>query len=362
MSVTIPLAERDFPDLGPRTVARCGPLHAEAFRFASGIAALRLCTPRADVIVLPFMGQQIWRAVFDGRDLTMASMFDEPVVTDQYLETYGAFFIHCGLTRIGPASADDPHPLHGELPLARFEDCTLGIDEAGGVINIEGRYRHRRAFGVNYEAKATITLDVSETVLGVGLDVVNRRPAAPLELMYLGHANFRPVDGGRLIYAARYTPEDVAVRRSIPPHIRPGPGLAEFLADLARNPARHHILSPDLPFDPEVVFTIRALADSNGWSHALHLHPDGAADFISHDARSLPLAMRWICRTGDQQGLGMAMPATAGVEGYVAEAAAGRIVTVSPGGTWSARMKMGALDPAAARALEAHIERIGGRG
>jgi hypothetical protein len=230
------------------------------------------------------------------------------------------------------------------------------------VIHIEGRYRHRRAFGVNYEAKATITLDVSETVLGVGLDVVNRRPAAPLELMYLGHANFRPVDGGRLIYAARYTPEDVAVRRSIPPHIRPGPGLAEFLADLARNPARHHILSPDLPFDPEVVFTIRALADSNGWSHALHLHPDGAADFISHDARSLPLAMRWICRTGDQQGLGMAMPATAGVEGYVAEAAAGRIVTVSPGGTWSARMKMGALDPAAARALEAHIERIGGRG
>ncbi|GIS11657.1 MAG: hypothetical protein CM15mP115_08080 [Alphaproteobacteria bacterium] len=47
--------------------------------------------------MLPFKGQQIWRAGFDGRDLTMRSMFDEPVDTQVYLETYGAFMIHCGL-------------------------------------------------------------------------------------------------------------------------------------------------------------------------------------------------------------------------------------------------------------------------
>jgi hypothetical protein len=40
------------------------------------------------------------------------------------------------------------------------------------------------------------------------------------------------------------------------------------------------------------------------------------------------------------EALGLALPATAGVEGHAAERAAGRMVTVPPGGRWSARMRM----------------------
>ena len=41
------------------------------FRYNSGVAALRIINARGEIIVLPFQGQQIWRANFDGRELTM---------------------------------------------------------------------------------------------------------------------------------------------------------------------------------------------------------------------------------------------------------------------------------------------------
>jgi hypothetical protein len=361
MPVVIPLHPSDFPAHGTRLLATAGALRAEAFRYASGVEALRLLSPRAEVVVLPFQGQQVWRAAFDGRELAMASMFDEPVATDSYLATYGAFFLHCGITRIGPPSPEDPHPLHGELPLGRFETADLVIDETAGRIGVRGLFRHRIAFTVNYDALAEVSLGNGATALDISLDVTNRRPAAPLELMYLGHANFRPVDHGRLAYAARYTPEDVAVRRSIPAHVKAGPGYPEFLSELARDPARHHVLEPGLPFDPEAVFTVRMIADDTGWTHAMQVHPEGHADFISYDARTLPLAIRWVCRTADQQGLGIALPSTAGVEGHATEKAAGRLVTVPPQGQWGARMRMGALDASAAAEMEARIDRLAGR-
>jgi len=362
MTVSIPLHPSDFPDFGCRPIARAGAMRAEAFRYGAGIEALRLITPRARVIVLPFLGQQVWRAEFDGRELAMASMFDEPVATETYLATYGAFFIHCGMTRIGPPAPDDPHPLHGEMPLGRFDTAELRIDTAAGRIGVSGLFRHRVAFAVNYEARAEIGLGVAATELDIAVEVTNKRAAAPLGLMYLGHANFRPVDHARLVYAAAYTPQDVAVRRSIPPHIKAGPGHAAFLAGLAEDPARHHLLDPALPFDPEVVFTLNMIPDDAGWTHAMQVHPGGGADFISYDATTLPLAIRWVCRTADQQGLGIALPATAGVEGHATEQAAGRILTVAPQGQWRARMRMGALDAAAAAALVDRIERLAGRG
>ncbi len=362
MSVVLPLFPGDFPTHGTRPLATCGAMRAEAFRYASGVEGLRLITPRAEVVILPFQGQQVWRAAFDGRELAMRTMFDEPVATDSYLATYGAFFLHCGITRMGPPAPDDPHPLHGELPLARFETAELVIDEAAGRIGLRGLYRHRIGFGAHYAALAEVSLGAEATMLDVTIEVENRRGAADLELMYLGHANFRAIDNARLVYAARYTPEDVAVRRSIPPHIAPGPGYVEFLADLARDPALHHVLDPALPFDPEVAITLKMLPDEDGWSHAMQVHPDGRADLMSYDASTLPLAIRWICRTADQAAIGIALPSTAGVEGYGPEKAAGRIVTVPPGGRWRAAMRMGALDPDQVAAMEARIERIAGRG
>ena len=194
----------------------------------------------------------------------------------------------------------------------------------------------------------------------MSLDVENRRKA-PMDLMYLGHANFRPVEGGELVYSAPYTPEAVRVRTSVPSHISVPEGYMDFISALEVDPSKHHLMDPSRPFDPEIVFSIDMLGDDSGWAHALQTHPDGSADFISYDAQTCPLAGRWVCWMDDQQGLGIAFPATSGVEGYLAEKSKGQVVELAGGAHWKTSMRMGRLDRARAREMVGKIDRIAGR-
>jgi len=332
---------------------------ASAFRYDSGVAALRLANERGEVVMLPFQGQQIWSASFDGRELTMKSMFDAPRPTRNYLETYGGFLLHCGLTAMGVPGPEDTHLLHGELPNAPFDAAylVLGEDERGAYLGLGGRYRHTVAFSTDYIAEPCVKLYAGSGVLSASFTVTNLK-RTPMELMYLAHINFRPVDGGRLVYSAHATPEGVRVRRSIPSHVTPKPDYAEFLEELARDPEKHHVLEPGLAFDPEVVFYVDYLADADGWAHTLQVHPDGRADYVRHRPGELPKGVRWICRTADQDALGMADPATAEPEGYHAEKAKGNLEHVPLGGTWRCAFGMGALSEDEVRDVEETIARI----
>ncbi|MEP0943876.1 MAG: DUF4432 family protein [Rhizobiaceae bacterium] len=312
------------------------------FKYASGIEALRVKNSRGEIIVLPFKGQQIWRAQFDGRELTMKSMFDEPVDTQAYLETYGAFLIHCGLTGLGAPGPTDNHPLHGELPNAPFQSAWIELDPSGQKVTIAGSYQYTVAFSTNYRATARIGVTAGAALLDVSLSVENLKKTA-MDLMYLAHANFRPVDDGELHYSAPYTAEAVRVRQSIPAHISPKPGYEDFIAALATDPAPHHKLSPNLAFDPEIVFTIDMLAGKDGLAHALQKRPDGTADYICYHPDQAPIATRWVCRTPDQDGLGVAFPSTSEVEGYTAEKAKGQVVELGGEQVWNIDMKMGLL-------------------
>jgi len=312
------------------------------FRYESGVAALRIINARGEIIVLPFQGQQIWRANFDGRDLTMRSMFDEPVFTRNYLENYGAFMIHCGITGLGAPGPNDNHQLHGELPNAPFNSAWLELDPDKRSTKVGGAYQHIVAFSTNYLATVETAMKAESALLDVSVSVENLKQT-PMDLMYLGHANFRPVDEGELHYSAFYNSKSVRVRQSIPSHVNPKPGYKEFLSRLADSPEIHHILQPGLAFDPEVVFEIDMINDADGFAHALQKHPNGTADYVRCRPDQAPICTRWICRTPDQDGLGIAFPSTSGVEGYTAEKAKGRIKTVQSGETWRIEIKLGLL-------------------
>ena len=325
------------------------------FRFDSGVEGLRLRNERGHIVVLPFRGQQIWRATFDGRELAMRSLFDEPARSTDYLRTYGAFFLHCGVTGMGAPGPHDTHPLHGELPNAAFARATLVIDEADGSLCIQSVYRHAVAFSTDYLATARTAMRRDSALLDVSLEVHNRKRGA-MDLLYLGHSNFRPIDGARLVYSAPYTPEAVRVRRSVPSHIKPQPGYAELLEALAARPEAHHRLEAGAAYDPEVVFAIDMVADAEGWAHALQVHPDGRADYAAHRPQQAPIASRWLCRTPEQDAIGLSMPATSGVEGYSAEKAHGRVVDLAGGATWRIDMRLGALTAPEAARMERHID------
>ena len=68
-----------------------GSLNVFTFTYESGVNALRITSPRGEIIVLPYQGQQIWSAKFDDHELTMRSMFNQPNPTQQYLQNYGGF-------------------------------------------------------------------------------------------------------------------------------------------------------------------------------------------------------------------------------------------------------------------------------
>lgn len=313
-----------------------------AFRYASGIAALRVTSNRGEIIVLPFRGHQIWSATFDNRNLTMKSMFTEPVETQHYLETYGSFFIHCGATAMGAPGPTDRHALHGELPLAPFQKGWIEIDEAKRSCAIVGTYEHTLAFSYHYLATSTYVMRADSTLLDVSLQVDNLKKT-PMDLMYLAHANFRPVDNGELIYSAPYTPQAIRTRMSIPAHITPKPGYPEFLQELSRSPKLHHVLKPDLAFDPEVAMMIDMKADPDGFAHAIQRHPDGTSDYMRYRPDQCGQCCRWICRTPDQDAIGIAFPSTSEVEGYTAEKKKGLVVNLDGQKSWRVDMLMGAL-------------------
>jgi hypothetical protein len=342
-----------------KTLVEVGPLSASTFLFDSGVCGLRLKNDLGQLVTLPFQGQQIWSAEFGGRNLTMKSMFDAPRPTREYLETYGGFLLHCGVTAMGVPSKEDTHPLHGELPNAPYQAAYLvvGQDEKGPYIGLGGRYQHTVAFNHNYTAEPLVKLYAGSSLFWVTMTITNLKQSK-MELMYLAHANFRPADNGQLVYSAPCTPEHVRVRRSIPSHIKPPPGYVEFLNGLERQPEKHNLLAPDLPFDPEVVFFIDYLTDEEGWAHSMQIHPDGSADYIRHRPDQLDKGVRWISRTGDQDALGLILPATAEPEGYLAEKAKGNIKAVPPKGQFRFELEMGALAPDEAKRMEEKVTQI----
>ncbi len=348
-----------FFDARERLLVEQGTLTASAFQFESGVAAVRLRNEQGELVLLPFQGQQIWSAEFGGRNLTMRSMFDQPHPTSDYLRTYGGFLLHCGATAMGVPMGEDTHPLHGELPNAPYQQAWLivGSDEGGDYIALSGRYQHTVAFNYNYVAEPLVKLYAGANRCWIGISVTNLK-RTPMELMYMAHVNFRPVDHGRLLYTAHATPETTRIRTSIPSHVRPTPAYVEFLTTLQSQPEQHHLLAPELPFDPEVVLTSDYLTDDQGWAHAMQIHPDGSADYIRHRPAELDKGVRWICRTPDQDALGLVLPSTAEPEGYHAELAKGNVKTLPAGATFRCALEAGWLSAAEAEQMAGTINAI----
>ncbi len=343
-----------------RVLVECGSLKATLFEFESGVAAVEIENGVSEIVMLPFQGQQIWSATFGGRDVTMKTMFDQPRATEDYLQTYGGFLLHCGFTAMGVPTEEDDHPLHGELPNAKFQYAWLeiGEDEGGAYIGLGGQYQHTVAFTENYTATPLVKLYAGAKEVQVSLCCRNCKNT-PMAYMYLAHANFRPVNGGRIVYSAKVSPETVRVRHSIPSHISSGQGYVEFLNRLGERPEEHHVFDESMAFVPELVFSIDYDADDTGWAHTLQVHPDGGADYVRHRPEQLPIGVRWICRTPDKDALGLVLPSTAEPEGKSAELAKGNVRELEGGGEWRCDYVLGTLDAEEVGAVEEKIAEIG---
>jgi len=357
------LSDTAVVDLSPEqfgryemTLARWAGLTAFTFRYRSGVAGLRIANERGHMVLLPFQGQQIWDAVFDGRRLTMGSMFEEPVETNDYLANYGGFLLHCGATAMGNPGPTDHHPLHGELPNARYQKAELliGSDVDGPFMGLRGFYRHVVAFAHNYEAVPTIRLRARTARIGMELSIHNAK-RSPMELMYLAHINFRPIDDASIVDTVPDDPAHIRLRTTLPDVFAPSQQHQRLVEMIGKDVATHRSIVPGQIIEPELVMALDCQEDADGWAHAMQIHPDGSADFVSHRPRELSHAIRWMTRTGDQQALGLVLPATAEADGYTAEKAKGNVRALPPGAVFSCGVEFGALDAREAKQLMARI-------
>ncbi len=356
------LRESHF-EVGEQKLLDSGKLSAAAFTYSTGVQAVRLCNDRGNLVMLPFMGQMIWRCEFDGKELAMKSIYDEPMPAKQVFgETYGCFLMHCGLTAMGNPTAEDSHLPHGELPIAHY-DCAYvvsGEDEGGRYVGLGGVYSHKRCYEANYVFSPLVKLYEGRTSVEITASFTNHKDI-PLEYYYLCHINHRPVDDAHLMYTA---PRDsIIVNHEVPENYFSqsiAKATNDYLDRLDKDPGLMDVVGgKDQSYAPEIVFCCSYRSDSDGRAYTMQKNPDGTATYVIHRPEELPFGVRWISRTEDEDAMGMVLPATAEHKGlkYCREKGYGRYL--NKGETVCYHLETGLLDAQSACRMEAKIKSLG---
>lgn len=357
--VAFHLRRQDFTDK-PHEIASGDGLTVTAFRYASGVEALLVENRRGHLIILPFMGQMIWGAEFDGIDLTMDNSFSMPRPANCIVETYGCFAFHSGLLRNGCPSPADTHLLHGEMACARMDEAGLVFDkdDQGAFVRVTGEYEYVMGFGAHYLARPSVTLYADDTLFDIVMDVENLS-SAPMELMYMCHVNFAYAEGARIIQPAPFSPQSTKVRTAIPGHVVPSDAYVRLLDELANDPAVMEVLDEPERYDPEQVFYIRDLkTDDEGQTHLMMRLEQGDGFAISYPVEAFPKTVRWILVNGDAQVAAFALPSTCEPEGYLAEKAKNNVRMLQSGERAIFPVRLGYLDPSEAEEFETAINAL----
>ena len=351
---------RTLFDEKERPFLKANGIDVSVFRFDTGVEAVRLTNKRGWLIVLPYLGQMLWDATFDGVRLGMGHDYPAPRPAKEISGVGGCLSYHAGLLRNGSPSPEDDHPLHGEFPCADLQTAGLevGADEEGEFVRVTGEYEHLWGFGTHYVAHPSLTVRPDSTLIDIGMAVQNRS-GAPMDLMYNCHANFAFVENGHIIQPAPFTPETVTVRTVVPCHVAATPAYRALVETLSRQPGIMEFLDPTLSYDPEQVFFLSGLrCDADGLTHVMLRRPEDDGFAVSFSLKEFPHPARWLLRSPDAQAAGFALPATCRPEGYTAERRAGRVLSLAPGSHAAFHVRLGYLDRPAAEAFEARIRAL----
>ena len=327
----------------PTLVAECGEFKAVGFRYSTGVAALKVSNRRGSFTILPWAGQMIWRCDFDGRELAMKSMYDEPAdFKASFSESYGCFLMHCGLTAMGNPTPADTHIGHAELPVARYQEAHLEFGD--GFVAVGGTYNHSRCFAYNYDFSPKVVLRKGAAKLEVSATVLNRKDI-PLEYYYLCHVNHRPVDGSKIVESPLKRPP--IINREVPDgYYKPwGEATNRFLDALERDyRVQSSVGAKGESYRPEIVNCYFHKPDAKGWAVVKQVYPGKKGGvFVKYRPSELPYATRWIARTGQEDAMGMCLPATAEHKGRLFCQAHGEQRYLAPGKTFSFHVETGIL-------------------
>lgn len=323
--IRLPLSRALFTTT-PTVVLESAEFTVTAFNYPSGIASLKVENSRGYLEILPFMGQMIWDANFDGHGLRMDNMFSQPVPATEVTDTYGCFAFHSGLLAAGCPSPEDTHPLHGEFPVADMDQAWLEYD--GESLAAVSSYEYVKGFGNHYEAKPSVVLRPGSALFDINLEVTNLSAYAPMPLQYMCHMNYAFVEGG--IMRQSIPDAAFALRRTIPAHVTPTPAWTAINEEILAGTIDANSLERAGEFDPEIVYFADDLPQY-GEQVSFELEgPDGVVFETSFNTNEFPVATRWILVNPDQKVAAFVLPGTSRPEGRLAAQAAGTLMELGP--------------------------------
>lgn len=328
MDVTVPL-DRTLFGISERTILSGDEWTVTAWRYPTGIESLEIRNARGRLEVLPYMGQIIWDAEFDGQSLRMQNMFDMPHPATTITETYGCFAFHSGLLANGCPSPQDDHPLHGEFPCARMDRAELVITD--GSITVRSVYEYVMGFGHHYRAIPTVRLDAGSAMFTIGLEVTNLSAYADMPLQYMCHMNYRFLDGARM---TQDLPEgSFRLRETVPAHVTPTPAWTALNDRIRAGEVDPDSLVGAEESDPEIVYFADDLPRGTGPIRFEMASNDEFRFVTEFDPDQLPVATRWILWNPDQKVAAFVLPGTSRPEGFIAARDAGTLISLPAGHT-----------------------------
>ena len=344
--------QRSFFDTTEREFISYGKFTVKTLKYPSGVEALIVSNPRTEFVFTPFKGQQVWHFKVDGKEISMKTQVEEPQASNVYLENYGGFLYHCGVTSFGVPDAI--HPQHGEIPNAQYGtayiDC--GEDSDGKYIIIGGSLEHNTAFIRHYRFSPELKIYEDGTVLYLKVKLENLR-SYPMEYMYLCHINFRPIEGAELLTSARVDSEHMKIYKT-----EISDELTAYINALEKDITKMFTVdSKTQCYDPELCFGITHDCDENGMAYTMQ-NSNGGAYYVAHPTAALPYSIRWISRTKNEDSMGMVLPCTAEHLGYEHAKANGQLKILAPDATLEFNMEAGYLDPERALKVKEKIEKI----
>lgn len=324
MTTRIPLWRTGFNE-HPCILLENEDFRVTAFSYPSGVEAIRIQNSRGELVILPWMGQMIWDAKFDGHDLTMRNMFRQPKPTTEVVETYGCFAFHSGLLANGCPSPEDTHPLHGEIACAAMDEVWLELDD--DTLSVLGSYEYVMGFGHHYQASPAVVMHKSSTLFDIRMTVMNLASVA-MPLQYMCHMNYAYVPNAS--FKQNIPDEALKLRESIPAHVKPTEQWLAFNHRLLQGESSAGTLNEPDFYDPEIVFFADKLEKYTDNPEFRMVAPDGTTFVTRFSSTEFNYVTRWILYNGDQQVAAFALPATCRPEGYLAAQRNGTLLLVEP--------------------------------
>ncbi|MFT0762006.1 DUF4432 family protein [Actinomyces sp. F1_1611] len=350
--VSLQVCSEDFSGV-ERQLASAADISVSSFRYPSGVEALRVQVGRVEAIILPFRGQQIWRYLVDGRDLTMHTHFDQPTASVDFAQSYGAFLLHCGLTGVGAPGPGDTHLHHGELPMAACGPLTLTFGGEAGEnwLEVTSPFRYRVTHSYDYEVELQLRFDVTTPIVSSRVTITNHRQTA-LEFSYLCHLNWtmdQPLQLHQMV-------PDRGIEWA--PHPGQDGATAALLERYAQDPKAANEVSSRVHISPEYCAVLTPTPGPDGVAEFLAVRPDGSAFWVAFHTDELPRAVRWISNTVDERAAGFCLPSTGHHFGRAQNEADGLLRSLSPGETTAIEVRFGLLDRTDAWESEVRIASV----